>query len=82
MELPECYIEKMIYTSSQDGYIPRDKDLDDHPLPDTPPSIEEIILSQCKSLNTVETHNFIVEMEKSKINNDSKLARKSEVYSK
>src|SRR5208283_958192 len=55
MEFPTYYMEKMIVTSSQDGYVPTEKDLDDHPLAGIPPSIEEIILSKCKSLSEGET---------------------------
>ena len=48
MEFPTYYIDKMIATSSQDGYIPTEKDFDDRPIDGTPPSIEEIILSKCE----------------------------------
>ena len=50
MEFPTYYIDKMIATSSQDGYIPTEKDFDDRPIDGTPPSIEEIILSKCEFL--------------------------------
>jgi hypothetical protein len=54
MEFPDYYIDKMIATSSQDGYIPTARDLEEHPIPEITPSIEEIILSKCQSLNAVE----------------------------
>jgi hypothetical protein len=58
MEFPDYYIEKMIATSSQDGYIPTDEDLNEHPLPDIVPSIEEIILSKCESPSLEEKQKF------------------------
>jgi hypothetical protein len=82
VEFPEYYIEKLIYTSSQDGYIPTDNDLGEHPLPQMPPSIEEIVLPKCKSLTSIEHNNLSLEWEKKQINNDSKLMKKFEMYSK
>jgi hypothetical protein len=55
MEFPVYYVEKMIATSSQDGYVPTEKDLDDHPIGGMPPSIEEIVLSKCETLTESET---------------------------
>ncbi len=54
MELDQYYTDKLISTSSQDGFIPSDKDLTDHPLAVIAPSLEEVILSKCESITATE----------------------------
>jgi hypothetical protein len=94
MELPDYYIDKMIATSSQDGYLPTAKDLQEHPISDLAPSIEEIILSKCQSLNAAEQRRldeyYLAEAasaaakgkRKAKVFVDSELLAKSNAYEK
>jgi hypothetical protein len=54
MELDQYYIDKLIATSSQDGYLPSDADLEKYPLDRMPPSLEEVVLSKCRVLSSSE----------------------------
>lgn len=54
MEVEQFYIDKTIGTNSQNAYVPTYHDVDTHPLEGMPPSIEEIMLSECKLLTAGE----------------------------
>jgi hypothetical protein len=47
MEVDQFFIDKMMWTSSQDGYVATLADVLDHHLNEIVPSIEEIILPNC-----------------------------------
>jgi hypothetical protein len=52
MGMPEYYVDKLVMTSSHEGYLPSEGDLLDHPLVEIPPAIQEIILSKCDNLDS------------------------------
>jgi hypothetical protein len=47
MEVDQFFIDKMMWTSSQDGYVTTLADVLNHHLNDIVPSIEEIVLPEC-----------------------------------
>jgi hypothetical protein len=53
MGMPEYYVEKLVTTSSRDGYLPSQDDLLDHPHIEIPPTIQELILSNCDTLSSI-----------------------------
>src|SRR5262249_12694305 len=50
MEVDQFFIDKMMWTSSQDAYVPTLADVLGHHLNEIVPSVEEIILRSCDTL--------------------------------